>query len=514
MIFFRRTTMKGRFGFAAMVTLALAGAACVGGQKGVTAEDKERLKAYILDSAPADMTKTDINFENKVHIVGYKFSPAVAKPGDEVTMTYYWRCDEPVEDGWRLFTHIHDPVSDKLDNLDNVGPIREEKANKHILGPDRWERGKYYVDEQKYKVPDWMKGPEFEVMIGIWKGDARLRIVSGPTDGDNRAIVGKVRTGLAEPEPVKKTQRDVPEITVTKLAKGDTIVVDGKGDDKGWGGAASTGPFVDVGTGQPNSSFPVNGTAKVAWDDQAMYVLFDVKDPDIVGGFTDKSQGDDRWTAGGQPKLWTKDTVEIMIDPDGDGDAKDYYEIQVNPQNKLFKSQFDTKQQPMGGPNGPFGHEDWEPKIKSAVVVRGTVDKKDDKDDGYSVEIAVPWAGLAKAKQVPPKHGDTWRMNFYAMKDNGGPSWSPILGQGNFHTAHRFGRVTWVEAGKPLPGEASDAGAASDGGARGDAGAAARGEAGAAAAATDAGALGARPDGSPFIFRLGHPGPRPAPTAP
>jgi hypothetical protein len=299
-------------------------------------------------------------------------------------------------------------------------------------------------------VPDWVKGPEFEVMIGVWKGDSRLRVIAGPQDGDNRALVGKVRTGLAEPEPPKKAANDVPSIVVTKLAKNEKIDVDGKGNDAVWGGAASTGPFVDVGTGKPNS-FPVSGSAKLAWDDQNMYVLFEVKDPDLVGGFTDKSQGDERWTAGGQPKLWTKDTVEVMIDPDGDGDNRDYYEIQVNPQNKLFKSQFDGPQQPSGGPNGPFGHEDWSPGIKSAVVVRGTIDKNDDKDDGYTVEIAIPWAGLSKAKQVPPKHGDTWRMNFYAMKNNGGPSWSPILGQGNFHKASRFGRVTWAEPGKPLP---------------------------------------------------------------
>ena len=44
---------------------------------------------------------------------------------------------------------------------------------------------------------------------------------------------------------------------------------------------------------------------------------------------------------------------------------------------------------------------------------------------------------------LPPKPGDTWRMNFYAMENNGGTAWSPILGQGNFHKASRFGKVTW-----------------------------------------------------------------------
>jgi hypothetical protein len=35
-------------------------------------------------------------------------------------------------------------------------------------------------------------------------------------------------------------------------------------------------------------------------------------------------------------------------------------------------------------------------------------------------------------------------MNFYAMQNNGGVAWSPILGQGNFHKAARFGRVRFV----------------------------------------------------------------------
>ena len=103
---------------------------------------------------------------------------------------------------------------------------------------------------------------------------------------------------------------------MNKLAANDKITIDGKGDEPEWGGAASTGPFVDVGTGKPNTAFPVNGSAKMLWDDKNLYVLFDVKEADVYTGFTDaKSQPND-FTTAGQPKLWTKDTVEMMVDPD------------------------------------------------------------------------------------------------------------------------------------------------------------------------------------------------------
>jgi hypothetical protein len=81
------------------------------------------------------------------------------------------------------------------------------------------------------------------------------------------------------------------------------------------------------------------------------------------------------------------------------------------------------------------------------VTLSGTLDKADDKDQGYTVEIRLPFKSLDKAKTVPPALGDRWRMNLYAMQDNGGVAWSPILGQGNFHKAARFGRILFAEKG-------------------------------------------------------------------
>jgi len=449
----------------AMMAVAIG---CVGGgSKGLSAEEKDKLKAYVLDAPPANIPHPlDVNFENKVHIIGYKFEPETAKPGQEVKLTYWWRCDDTLDDGWALFTHLHDESSDKSDNLDWNGPIREQKNNRQVLGPDHWEKGKIYVDEQTYKMPDWLKGPDLTVLLGVWnvKQDARLRIVSGPNDGDNRSPIGKIKTGLTAPPPSTEqphTSTDVPQMNVNKLAAGDKIVIDGKGDDKAWGVATSTGPFVDVLTGKPNASFPVNATAKLTWDDTNLYVLYEVTEPEIVGYFTSKEKQPKDWTVSGQPKLWTKDTIELMIDPEGDN--KDYYEIQINPQNKQFHTRYDSYNTPKTEPDGPFGHEDWNPKITSAVVVKGTLDgkaDKDKKDQGYTVEAAIPWASFDKVPKSPPKPFDAWRINMYAMKNNSGVAWSAILGQGNFHKASRFGKVTWSVPGMTPPGVSSAAPAA------------------------------------------------------
>ncbi|MDI3284969.1 carbohydrate-binding family 9-like protein [Polyangium sp. 15x6] len=235
--------------------------------------------------------------------------------------------------------------------------------------------------------------------------------------------------------PAEDPRRVIKEIAVKALAPGVVITIDGKLDEPAWAKAADTGPFVDVSSGAPNPRIPVQGSARLLWDDQFLYVGFDVKDSTIRGGFP---------TDAPDPHLWERDTVEVMIDPDGDGDNKDYYEIQVNPQNLVFDSQFDDYNRPRGGNAGPFGHQDWSAGLESAVVLRGTIDADGDKDEGYTVEAKIPWKSFAKAKASPPAPGDTWRMNFYAMQNNGGVAWSPILGMGNFHKAARFGRVKWV----------------------------------------------------------------------
>jgi hypothetical protein len=433
---------RGSFAIVAVALCGALSAGCVGGSKGLSSSDKDRLKAYVLDGPPADMPhKLDVNFENKVHLIGYKFEPELAKPGEEAKITYWWRCDDTLDDGWVLFTHTRDEGNGKLGNLDYDGPIRENRNGHQVLGPEHWEKGKVYVDEQTYHVPNDVAGSEVTFLVGVWKGDARLRIISGPNDGDNSAIVGKLKTGVVQKPAEEHTTNDVPQLSVPKLAAGAKITIDGKGTDAEWATAADTSAFVDVGTGKPNVVFPVNASAKMTWDDKNLYVLVTVNEAEPYMGFTDAKAQPNDYTAGGQPKLWTKDTIEMMVDPGPAGDNKTYYELQINPQNKIFKSQFDGLQTPNGGPNGPFGHEDWDPKLKSAVALQKGADGK---VTGYTVEAAIPWTAYAKASPQPPNPGDVWRVDFYAMKNNGGVAWSPILGQGNFHKASRFGKVVWT----------------------------------------------------------------------
>jgi hypothetical protein len=264
--------------------------------------------------------------------------------------------------------------------------------------------------------------------------DEQTRNASSPRRTDNQNPNTR-RTDNQNPNTRRTDTPDteLPEYVVMPLSPGDRVNIDGRLDEPLWRTTAITRPFVHPGNGQalPDSA-PLGGTARLRYDHEHLYVAIVAKDVDVQGGFDVHAT---------DPHLWTRDTVELMLDPEGDGDNRDYYEIQVNPQGLVFDSQFDDYNQPRVLPDGPFGHQDWRAELKVAVTFQGTLDDARDQDEGYVVEMALPFRVLTKVKTLPPQPGTEWRANFYVMQNNGGVSWSPILGQGNFHRATRFGRL-------------------------------------------------------------------------
>ena len=387
-----------------------------------------------LAAPPVDMPiKLNLEFGGAVELLGAKLTPTQGlMPGSRVELSLFWRKKHAVPLGFALFTHLLDEAGERILNLDATGPLRKTRDGEPLYPPSSWEVGKVYVDQVAFWVPAGVRTDTISVVCGVFSGDQRLPLTHGAQSGER----AKVAT-LSVKRPLPPSSVAPPTIWVPRRQLGSPLVIDGKLDEPSWSRAATTGSFVNVGTGEAPGPSELSGSAKLIYDDQALYVGFEVYDEDVRGGF-DPTQTD--------PHLWLKDTVELMIDPDGDGDNRDYYEIQVGPQNLVFDSAFDAYNLPHVEPDGPFGHQEWSAKLQSAVEVRGTLDDARE-DEGYVVEMAIPWASFQKAKRTPPKPEDIWRMNFYAMQDNRGVAWSPILGQGNFHKASRFGHVRFVSAG-------------------------------------------------------------------
>ncbi len=208
-----------------------------------------------------------------MHLIGHGSSTReTAHPGQDAKLTYDWRCDDALEDGWLLFTHTNDLGSGNMGNLYCVGPLREERNTTHqVLGPERWETGKVSDDEQTYKVYAPMTGTEGEFLtVGIWEGRrAAAHRERVPTIGDNSAIVGDPQdVGIAPKTADEHTQNDVPALTANKLASNAKITIDGKLNDAGMGVAASIPALSSTwGTVSRTPRLLVSiGSAKGLWD--------------------------------------------------------------------------------------------------------------------------------------------------------------------------------------------------------------------------------------------------------
>jgi len=204
------------------------------------------------------------------------------------------------------------------------------------------------------------------------------------------------------------------------------ITLDGILDEADWDQATVTERFVRTMDGLPGE--PVV-TARLMWNDDSLLVAFEVRDDFLKCTLE-----------GHDAHLWEQDAVELMIDPDGDGEG--YFELQVSPTNLVFDTRFDTVRQP-----APFGYPAWQSGLVAGVDARGTPND-DEMDDGYTVEARIPFAAFAAGSDPaePPQEGQTWRVALYVLdarpEGQSGVGWSPPL-VGDFHVPDRFGRVTF-----------------------------------------------------------------------
>ena len=169
--------------------------------------------------------------------------------------------------------------------------------------------------------------------------------------------------------------------------------------------------------------------AKLLWDKKNLYVAFDNTDDDV---WTDLSKRDD--------KLWTEEADELMIDADGNG--RTYIELQVAPNGNIFDTYLPSPRHYEDTVDPKLKPFSWNSKMTAKVHVDGTLNKRDDQDKGWTVELALPLEDVKgmddkSAVRLPPEPGDVWRINMYRMdlpkgKPQQAAGWSPPL-VGDFH---------------------------------------------------------------------------------
>lgn len=167
-----------------------------------------------------------------------------------------------------------------------------------------------------------------------------------------------------------------------------------------------------------------NTQAKLLYSDKGIYALFSCQDNKISATLQEDFAN-----------LWTEDVVEIFFWPDESSPI--YFEYELSPLNYEL---------PILVPNmdGEFlGWRPWqyegERKTRHATkILKGN----NGETTAWIAEFFIPFALLKPLQNVPPRSGESWRMNMYRIDyDNEYTSWSWRPVKTNFHDYKRFGTI-------------------------------------------------------------------------
>lgn len=205
-------------------------------------------------------------------------------------------------------------------------------------------------------------------------------------------------------------------------------VINGVLDDEAWAYAQA----IDLVHSEDGSPATKPTTAKMCWDNDNLYISFECIDQDIWGTMTKRDD-----------LIWNEEVVEAFLSPDCS--LTHYYELNVSPRNVVFDTEITASDDDPPAINGKI---EWDiAGLRTAVVVDGTLDIRDDIDNKWTVEIAIPFSSLGCTS---PKPGEEWRGNLYRIDLSPEPAefqaWSPtLITPAAFHRPSHFGTVRFIE---------------------------------------------------------------------
>ena len=210
------------------------------------------------------------------------------------------------------------------------------------------------------------------------------------------------------------------------------IRIDGRLNEPSWQRAVATEPFVDI-RGEEYPAPAKQTSARMLWDDDFLYIGAWLEEDDIIARLRQRDT-----------IIYHDNDFEVFLDPDGDG--VNYFEIEVNARGTLFDLTLDKPYRSDGSFFIPWNCEG----LQMAVHRDGTLNKSNDTDRGWSVEMAIPFAAL-KRDFSDPRDYKVWRINFSRVEwmQSGGPEenwvWSPT-GRVDMHMPERWGFLRFVDA--------------------------------------------------------------------
>lgn len=167
----------------------------------------------------------------------------------------------------------------------------------------------------------------------------------------------------------------------------------------------------------------------LSWNDENLYLAYKCQDSKIIGSQQKKDS-----------KIFeTDDLAEIFLDPDGDG--KNYLEVGVN----AFSTYYDVLLKCISPECGGWNME-------MEFDIKGIEAMSEIDNDGYIVEIKIPFSNLEKIKNghfTKPKAGTKWKGNAFRIDYGNTTEYLALQpyksGSFGFHQPKEFAVFEFVE---------------------------------------------------------------------
>lgn len=182
----------------------------------------------------------------------------------------------------------------------------------------------------------------------------------------------------------------------TYLSPGQSINIDGDISESAWQNAAWTDLFADI-EGDKKPKPYLQTKAKMMWDDQYFYVAAELQETHIWATYDKQDM-----------VIFQENNFEIFIDPDGD--THQYLELEINAIGTIWDLLLTKPYSLFGSPVSSYDVKD----LKKAVKLYGTNNNSSDRDEKWTVELAIPWSAISEIyhKKGKPNEGDFWKLNF------------------------------------------------------------------------------------------------------
>lgn len=221
-------------------------------------------------------------------------------------------------------------------------------------------------------------------------------------------------------------------------------VLDGCLNKHPWTNCEWSDDFVDI-EGDVKPTPRHRTRLKMFWAEDGLYIGAEMEEPHLWATLTEHDS-----------VIFHDNDFEVFIDPDNDALA--YAELEINALNTTWDLLLIRPYRERGR-----GVDGWEIQgLRTAVHLEGTLNDPTDTDQGWSVEIHIPWHALWEISkgEVPPHTGDQWKINFSRVqwhldiidgkyvKRPGLPEdnwvWSP-QGVIDMHQPERWGLIEFVD---------------------------------------------------------------------